>query len=606
MVVFVKIEQIGTVEFKTFHEWVYKENTIRMILILLPGSGSLIEHIAKCRQHFNGIDPPQCDFLPAFNQDRLLSASAFSLRLHEFITAAIKQTPHSMSLQSVGLHQKDSHMFDVDEDISPALNEAKESVNRAFQSVTVFSQTDLLPLQEHWLEFVFFSKMAGQQVDQNSAECKNINDSMVHCRTKLLQTLRGNTFMQDFLRELEESYASPLKDRLVCYVEYVQELLNERSRKTLPELNKNYARIYNRLCDKETTERERMLLQNSLASAEQKLTETLFDVHFIFREMGHIYEALNSEALWGNQKFAEIFSNHKSYPKLMASIFLSGFPLEIMDGDASGIPLTWLVAVLDCVREEIEEQSLVVVSVLGVQSSGKSTLLNAMFGADFTVGVGRCTRGVYGQLLPVQREGVQDWKFDYIFLLDTEGIRALEHSKGSIQRYNEIATLVIGLSDLIIMNVKGEQFSDLQDVIQIAIHAFLRMHMQNLDRRCIFIHQNITATDVKDKLAVRRTKWVESLNKATQEAAFLENIYDIEEFKQIVNFDAEKHIFYIGDIWLGHPPMAPTNPTYNEGVKQVKRFLLIYLQNEIDVRNISQFSDNLEKFTESWKIGFQP
>lgn len=36
------------------------------------------------------------------------------------------------------------------------------------------------------------------------------------------------------------------------------------------------------------------------------------------------------------------------------------------------------------------------VIILGPQSSGKSTLLNYLFGCDFKTSEGRCTKGVYG------------------------------------------------------------------------------------------------------------------------------------------------------------------------------------------------------------------
>jgi predicted GTPase len=38
---------------------------------------------------------------------------------------------------------------------------------------------------------------------------------------------------------------------------------------------------------------------------------------------------------------------------------------------------------------------------MGVQSSGKSTLLNTMFGIQMRTSVGQCTRGVNMQLLAV-------------------------------------------------------------------------------------------------------------------------------------------------------------------------------------------------------------
>lgn len=45
---------------------------------------------------------------------------------------------------------------------------------------------------------------------------------------------------------------------------------------------------------------------------------------------------------------------------------------------------------------EQREDRAIVISILGPQSSGKSTLLNFLFGCDFATSEGRCTRGVYG------------------------------------------------------------------------------------------------------------------------------------------------------------------------------------------------------------------
>ena len=40
-----------------------------------------------------------------------------------------------------------------------------------------------------------------------------------------------------------------------------------------------------------------------------------------------------------------------------------------------------------------------VITILGPQSSGKSTLLNYLFGAKFQVSAGRCTKGLNAMLL---------------------------------------------------------------------------------------------------------------------------------------------------------------------------------------------------------------
>ena len=45
---------------------------------------------------------------------------------------------------------------------------------------------------------------------------------------------------------------------------------------------------------------------------------------------------------------------------------------------------------------ENDTDKALVITILGPQSSGKSTLLNFLFGCDFATSIGRCTRGVYG------------------------------------------------------------------------------------------------------------------------------------------------------------------------------------------------------------------
>jgi ABC-type lipoprotein export system ATPase subunit len=46
--------------------------------------------------------------------------------------------------------------------------------------------------------------------------------------------------------------------------------------------------------------------------------------------------------------------------------------------------------------ENQEDKKIMVVAILGPQSSGKSTLLNFVLGCDFMSSAGRCTKGIYG------------------------------------------------------------------------------------------------------------------------------------------------------------------------------------------------------------------
>ncbi|CAC5385550.1 unnamed protein product [Mytilus coruscus] len=82
---------------------------------------------------------------------------------------------------------------------------------------------------------------------------------------------------------------------------------------------------------------------------------------------------------------------------------------------------------------------------------------------------GRCTRGVFVQLVPVS---IEKSKYDYVLVIDTEGLRAPELANQKQSHDNELATFVIGLGDITIVNIKGENTAEMKDVLQIAVHAF--------------------------------------------------------------------------------------------------------------------------------------
>ena len=69
-----------------------------------------------------------------------------------------------------------------------------------------------------------------------------------------------------------------------------------------------------------------------------------------------------------------------------------------------------------------------VVSVLGIQSSGKSTLLIAMFGIDFPFSSGRRTHSVFLQIISIKQKLQGQIGYDFLFLIDSEGLKAPELS----------------------------------------------------------------------------------------------------------------------------------------------------------------------------------
>jgi hypothetical protein len=76
-----------------------------------------------------------------------------------------------------------------------------------------------------------------------------------------------------------------------------------------------------------------------------------------------------------------------------------------------------------------------------------------MFGLQFPVGHGRITKGAFMQLIPVNDEQLS---YEYILVIDTEGLRAPELGELNYIHDTEFASFIIGLADINIVNIMGE------------------------------------------------------------------------------------------------------------------------------------------------------
>ncbi|RXM90858.1 Interferon-induced very large GTPase 1 [Acipenser ruthenus] len=280
-----------------------------------------------------------------------------------------------------------------------------------------------------------------------------------------------------------------------------------------------------------------------------------------------------------------------SLPGFAADLMIAGYPIELMDGDASHVPLNWISSVLDQVIKKLGDKTFFVLSVLGIQSTGKSTLLNAMFGLQFAVSAGRCTRGAFMQMVKVKEELKQHLKFDYLLVVDTEGLRSLV-KKSTLNHDNELATFVIGLGNLTLINIFGESPSDMQDVLQIAVQAFLRMKQVKLSPSCMFVHQNVGEITAGEKNMEGMRQLQKTLDEMTQLAAKQEDC-DVMFFKEVIRLDFNTHIHYFAHLWEGNPPMAPPNPSYSENVQNLKQMILSDASNQNRLK-ISEFQTRIQ------------
>jgi hypothetical protein len=255
-----------------------------------------------------------------------------------------------------------------------------------------------------------------------------------------------------------------------------------------------------------------------MARISKEFEDASFGMEHIFRELGQVYECYNA-----NNKSKEAIT----LPKKMAEIFLMGYPLEIMDGNTSHIPTDWIKQVFSELKKKLGGHTKIyVLSILGIQSSGKSTLLNTMFGSKFAVSSGRCTKGVYLQLLKVAEELKEKLNCDYFVIMDSEGLRSPEHI-GSFQHDNEIATLVACLANTTLINFFGQTLSkEMTDILQIAAHAYIRMTNVEIKSSFHMVYVGVTDVNAEDRNQLGVDKVLGELNSIVYKIAQSEGCLD--------------------------------------------------------------------------------
>ncbi len=297
------------------------------------------------------------------------------------------------------------------------------------------------------------------------------------------------------------------KELRLIAMSHLDRELNRISSKNTEFARKNYIECYKKLKsvapdDKKSKE----IYSTSLNKYRQEIDDNNLGLEHIFREIGKVYEYFTSKYRDNNPYW--------NAPKLYAELLVAGHTIELLDGDSSSITGCWLSAICDHVNNLKPGLRVFVISILGLQSSGKSTLLNALFGCKFAVSVGRCTKGLFMRLLFLEENIMNEMNFDAILLIDSEGLEALEKisEDNAGKKDRSMATLAMGISHLTIVNVKGENLTSLTDILQIALVAMTRLVIADISPD-ILIVQHLDKKDDK-KLATARSDFNEALNKA--------------------------------------------------------------------------------------------
>ena len=211
-----------------------------------------------------------------------------------------------------------------------------------------------------------------------------------------------------------------------------------------------------------------------------------------------VHKSLSLEILWRNAIICELQQSEQLQQLLYQRYYeyiRAGYPFEIVDGDNFFFHNDFLGHALSL----FQDKKILVISVIGPQNSGKSTLLNYMFGTLFDVRDGRCTRGIYGSFVKSNRPD-----FDYIMLIDTEGLLGVERE--DLQYDRRIVLFCLAVSHLVIVNTAGEFNIHFQKMLALCTDSLRHMGVTRIPQPTIrfILNQKADLNNENNVAAIER------------------------------------------------------------------------------------------------------
>ena len=304
---------------------------------------------------------------------------------------------------------------------------------------------------------------------------------------------------------------------------------------------------------------EQLLSEKCVEAGIASASEVVSPEH-IWREIANAYSADPT-----NKSFAK-------FPHLAALHLLDGFTLEMTDGECSQVNEVWLEAVTTSLNQMIEEKrsksypkngvKLFVLSILGTQKSGKSTLLNIMFGCRLRTGINRCTRGINIQLIRSSRP-----EYDYVMVLDVEGVRSpeLKDDPERNNHDNRLGLFAIWSADATLVLINSTQLNDVVDILSLV--KYLTEKSSLLDKgskvcsRLFFAMNRLNIGADAVELKESRDTLMHNIDSVFQNNPGASS-------EMLRGFDRDKDIFLWGNLKMADkPPNDLPSPEYGASVR---------------------------------------
>ncbi|KAL4486817.1 hypothetical protein ABPG72_006649 [Tetrahymena utriculariae] len=243
---------------------------------------------------------------------------------------------------------------------------------------------------------------------------------------------------------------------------------------------------------KQITQQQKDQIQKEIQVLDQQILDNSISVELFWREIIQQWEIRKNN-----------FDKDKIIQAYAQNIY-NGFPFEIIDGETFYYPFDFLQKCFS--QPNFKNKKFCIISIIGPQNSGKSTLLNYFLGCDFYVSEGRCTRGIYGTLVKSKVP-----EFDYILVIDSEGLLSLEKDDPDYDR--KLTLFCLSISQFLIINVKDQLTPEMTRILEICVEVSSDLKANQIPKRVIEIVFNQKSDPNSENNRVALNKALDTIKK---------------------------------------------------------------------------------------------
>ena len=381
-------------------------------------------------------------------------------------------------------HRRESYKLDgfsslgrkTYEALEASKQEGGEIANRLFPLTAIYAAKAKIIHRRKQL-YEIRNKEKGNEVDVELVKLRNEEAELDNRRQTISSISRPVELFLSLVSDKNHHQLAEFQHYLeVWKAQYIEPLLDKRR-----ELMKQMETI-KRTDEKESKEQT----QHTIASVERELKEISsridqFDVSLdsFWSELMELC-ALRENDTTVNVHLRKLPLDPQLTKQIYTQCVLEGYPMQLLRGNP--LQMTASKFIEDIMRQlgvELKNRSnLLVVSVIGAQSSAKSTLLNYLFGCGFATRAGRCTKGLYASFVRIS-----DGR--YLLVLDSEGLLSLEG--GGHVFDGQITVMAMACSDVVIVNHKGEISSQMRKLLEVCLYAMDYLKVADMRPEMMFV-----------------------------------------------------------------------------------------------------------------------